>query len=340
MKIKNYVFGGVAVAILGCAGISSAQAAVKVASTNYIDTRVGDVKQLHVGLGDNTVDAINALDDDVTQIDADLATLEATVNGALGEGGSIDGSNIEAGSIGSDQLGSNSVTSDKIAQGAVGTNELADNSVTSEKIKDGEVKTNDLATGAVTSEKIADGTIQQADLDTTLQGKINAIDGKEAVANKVTETTSLESYESDTTKYPSMAAAYAIAKAVAGVSDGGKINGSNIADGSVGTTQITNNAITYEKLAQNSVKSDNIVDGEVKTVDIADANVTEPKLADNAVSSRTIAQNAVTVEKLSNDLQASLAGLTTTTKCSDADLCVLSFNGSTFVWTGVAETAE
>lgn len=69
---------------------------------------------------------------------------------------------ITSGTLGSDRISDDAVTSGKIANGAVGTAKLADGAVTSAKIADGTIATADLANSAVTNAKIADSAITSA----------------------------------------------------------------------------------------------------------------------------------------------------------------------------------
>ena len=64
------------------------------------------------------------------------------------------------------------------------------------------------------------------------------------------------------------------------------------------TRTIQNNAVTEEKLADNSVS----------TRTIQNNAITEEKLADNSVSTRTIQDKAITFDKLSKDIQSRFNG--------------------------------
>ena len=70
---------------------------------------------------------------------------------------------LGTGSVSGDKLADDSVTADKIAPDAVGSEQIADGAVTGDKIAD----------GAVDSAAIADGTVTEADLNTDLASKIN-----------------------------------------------------------------------------------------------------------------------------------------------------------------------
>lgn len=76
----------------------------------------------------------------------------------------IQGRDIVDGTIGTNQLGDNIVTSAKIANGAVGTTQLATNAVTAAILADNAVDTNAIQADAVTTAKIADDQITPAKL--------------------------------------------------------------------------------------------------------------------------------------------------------------------------------
>lgn len=66
-----------------------------------------------------------------------------------------------------------------------------------------------------------------------------------------------------------------------------------IADGAVGTNALAADAVTNAKLADNAVQQENIADSAVGTAEIANDAVTSDKLATNSVTDDAIADNAV-----------------------------------------------
>lgn len=91
---------------------------------------------------------------------------------------------INNGSVTTDKIADDAITSDKIGDGEVNTQDLADGAVTSEKIKDGEVKTADIADGSITPEKLSDRIVPEVikplleplkDKDKDLQNQIDSL---------------------------------------------------------------------------------------------------------------------------------------------------------------------
>lgn len=70
------------------------------------------------------------------------------------------------------------------------------------------------------------------------------------------------------------------------------------ADGTVGTTEIGDLAVTSAKLAANAVTTAKITDANVTTAKITDANVTTAKLATDAVTTVKVTDLNVTTAKL------------------------------------------
>lgn len=69
---------------------------------------------------------------------------------------------------------------------------------------------------------------------------------------------------------------------------------------SVGTENITNYAVTQDKIAAGAVQTAKIADGAITTAKIADVAVTAAKLADGAVTAAKLADGAVTAAKLAD----------------------------------------
>ncbi len=81
---------------------------------------------------------------------------------------------------------------------------------------------------------------------------------------------------------------------------GTTIEGSEITDGTVGTVDIADGAITTLKLANNSVTTSEILDGTISTNDIADSAITTIKIADDAITNSKILDGTITTNDISD----------------------------------------
>ena len=80
---------------------------------------------------------------------------------------------LGTGSVSGDKITNGTITGDKIADDAIDSDAIADNAVGSGQIQNGAVTGDKIADGAVDSAAIADGTVTEADLNTDLASKIN-----------------------------------------------------------------------------------------------------------------------------------------------------------------------
>ena len=78
------------------------------------------------------------------------------------------------------------------------------------------------------------------------------------------------------------------------------------ADGSITAAKLANNAVTTAKLANNAVTTAKLADANVTTAKLADANVTAAKLANNAVTTAKLADANVTAPKIESPLSSDL----------------------------------
>jgi len=77
-------------------------------------------------------------------------------------------------------------------------------------------------------------------------------------------------------------------------------------DGSITAAKLANNAVTTAKLANNAVTTAKLADANVTTAKLADANVTTAKLANNAVTTAKLADANVTAPKIESPLSSDL----------------------------------
>jgi hypothetical protein len=174
--------------------------------------------------------------------------------------GTINGTLIQAGTVGTLQIADGAVTDAKVAAGLSGGKLIAD-SVTAREI----------AVDAITASELADGAVDTAaivDLAVTNSKLAAGIDGAKLIAESVTS------------------AQIAI----------NAITASELADGAVDTPAIQDGAVVSVKIANAAVGAVQLADGGVTTAKIADAAVTGPKLAAGAVDDSKI--SGVNVSKL------------------------------------------
>ena len=225
-------------------------------------------------------------------------------------------------------IADDAVTNDKLADNAVDTTQLANNSVTSPKIGNGEITNDKLADNTVTSAKLSDFT----DSLNKDAGRIVAGDGGLLDSLLVGGDVSTSVVGGTLT--------FAIASGVivnADVAANAHIDGSKLADNSIGTDKIQDNAITSGKIAAGAVGTEEIADEAVTSAKIADGAVTETKLANSAVTVNKLANGAVTNDKLASSQISFSNGATTTPVFLGTTLRVLgdgdvsvALTGSTF----------
>lgn len=128
--------------------------------------------------------------------------------------------------------------------------------------------------------------------------------------------------------------------------------GALASENTVSTDLIDDSAVTSAKIEDGAVTSAKIADGTVATLDLADSAVITAKIADDAVTSAKIADNSVSSQQLTAEVRTTIGELITATRnlkaiatvpalCSNpANYCVLTTNGSTFIWEVIARDTE
>ena len=77
-------------------------------------------------------------------------------------------------------------------------------------------------------------------------------------------------------------------------------------DGSITAAKLANNAVTTDKLVNNAVTTAKLADANVTTAKLADANVTTAKLANNVITTAKLADANVTAPKIESPLSSDL----------------------------------
>jgi len=173
-------------------------------------------------------------------------------------------SKFDNGVVGADALGSNAVTTAKIAGGAVTAAKIASDAVGNAKIADNAVQSAQLANGSVSNGKIVNDAVSQAKIAD------NAVGAAQLIVTGTGNTSQFLRSDGDGTF------SWATPSA-------------SVADSSITTAKLADNAVTFAKIQDLSIQGEKI----------ADEGIVDGKLADDAVGSNVIQDNAVTFDKLS-----------------------------------------
>jgi hypothetical protein len=179
------------------------------------------------------------------------------------------------------------ITSAKIADGTIAAGDIADGAITSAKILDGTIATADIADGAITSAKIADGTIATGDIANSA-----------VTTDKVADSAITSAKIADgTIVNGDISASAAIAYSKLNLA--GSITSNDIADETIANADISATAaISKSKLnLGGTITSADLVDGTIVASDIADGTITQAKMAVNpyARANHTGTQPASTI---------------------------------------------
>ncbi|MBL8159333.1 hypothetical protein JNJ66_02665 [Candidatus Saccharibacteria bacterium] len=226
-------------------------------------------------LGDGVVGTSKLADDAVTTAKvADGAITEAQLDAAV---------QTKLNTVGSG-VADDSITTAKLADGAVTTIKIANNAVTSAELANSAVGEVQLANDAVTALKVQDGAITAAKLSVGVQASLDKADSAlQTIADGSISEAKLD------------AAAQA------------KLNSSGtVADGSITTAKLADDAVTSEKIANNAVTGAQLANDTVDTLQLTNAAVTGAKLALYAVTNDNIANDTIAEAKLDPAVQAKL----------------------------------
>jgi hypothetical protein len=182
----------------------------------------------------------------------------------------------DTGTVSTQMLAANAVTTAKITDANVTTAKIADANVTTAKIADLNVTTGKIADSAITSAKIADGTIATGDIADAAITTAKVADGSITSAK---------------------------------LADGGIATGdiadlavttAKVADGAITSAKIADGAIVAGDIADGAITSAKILDGTIATADIADGAITSAKIADGTIANADISGTAgIAYSKLS-----------------------------------------
>ena len=287
-----------------------------------------------------------------------IANVEFDPSTDLGSG-SVSGDKITDGTITGDKIADDAIDADAIADNAVGTGQIQNGAVTGDKIADGAVGTDDIADGAVTSDK----------LDETLAGQIADISGKQDIAmgvghenhivttdasgnitsaatigqDKVTGLTTALAGKADETALANYATTGALTSGLGGKEDTSNktklINDGNKSSETLFPTIGAITTWTDQQIQQLSTEGI-----PVNPDNIGSNAITTDKIANGAVTTEKLADDSVTEDKLSNDVVASIDAKLPAPDAdcvADSNLCVLTVTPSgDLAWVAVTQPAE
>lgn len=218
------------------------------------------------------------------------------------------------GTIISTQIGSNAITTAKIAAGAVSTAQLAAGAITADKIATNTITANEIAAGAITASEIAANAITAVAINAgaITAGKIaaaaitateiasGAISTDKLAANAITsEKISALAITTEKLAVGAVTANNILAGAITTAKiQAGAIGATEIAAGAVTATKIGANAITAAKIEAGAIGTEQLAASAITADKIAAATITSAKIAAGAIGTTELAANAVSADKI------------------------------------------
>lgn len=203
--------------------------------------------------------------------------------------GVITTAQLADGSVTTIKVGTDAITTTKLADGAVTTTELGDSAVTAIKITDGTITTAKIGDSQVTTTKIGDGSITKAKIGTGLSAveKVTSLptlpDANYPQGYTVFLTTDGKLYRNtDSSTWVTAVAAVDLT-------------------GQITTTQITDSAVTTDKVNANAITAAKIAAGTITTTEIAADTILAGNIAAGAIATSELAAGAVTAAKIAAD---------------------------------------
>ncbi|MBF0449989.1 MAG: 6-bladed beta-propeller [Candidatus Magnetomorum sp.] len=285
------------------------------------------------------------------------------------------------------QIADNAITTIKIANNSVTSDKIEDNAVTSDKIADATISYTQLANNAIIAPKLAgsnnaaltngnlgqilssngDGKFSWTNLSidsvipdaSITDEKLNLINIRSRTANISESVTANSVMISNTltinnSTLTSMATqnrniTFPDASGIVIVSNDGKVSSTELNDNAVTSEKIADAAISYTQLADNAITTIKIFDHAVTSDKIADDAISYTQMADNAITTINIADNAVTSDKIADNtisytqmadnaiIAPKLAGSNNSALTNGNSGQILSANGDgTFLWTNIS----
>ena len=236
-----------------------------------VDTaQLADDAVTNAKMANNSVDTPELVADPVTQAKIDSGAVGATELAT----GAVISSKIFSNAVTNVKISSNAITSAKLNNNAVTNSKIANNAVTLAKMANNSVDTPELVADSVTQAKIAAGAVGSTEIANGAVG---------ATQLAAAQTLPASPTDGQVVEWDATNSVWVAATPSSG--------GGSLTAGSVGTTELADNAVTLAKMANASVDTPELV---------AEA-VTRAKIANLAISAAKINTGAVTAGKLADD---------------------------------------
>lgn len=207
---------------------------------------------------------------------------------------SLDGSKIDADSVGANAIGPAAVGNSELGDDAISTLKIQDGAVTSSKIA-GDIDGSKLVAGSITTGKYALGSVDEtilADGSITNAKVVGDINGAKLLDGSIS---------SEKLGANSVTASAIADGAISSSKITGDIDGSKIVDGSISTDQYAPESVDETILADGSVTNNKIA-GDIDGSKIAAGSIDSPKLGANSVTTSAITDGAVTDAKIAGNI--------------------------------------
>jgi hypothetical protein len=237
---------------------------------------------------------------------------------------------IAAGDLGNDAVGTGNIQDDAItnaliATDAVNQDSIAANSVTAVEIVAGTITATELAADSVTATKIDVTNLAaiNADLGSITAGSIDGVTVKIGSGASVFKADTNGIYLGDETfanaefRVTPAGAITATSATITGTITATNIDnstvtysGGNLQVGSIGTSNINNDAVTNALIATDAVNQDSIAANAVTATEIVSGTITATEIASNTITAGQIASNTITATQIAantltaNEIQA------------------------------------
>ena len=198
---------------------------------------------------------------------------------ALSTAGSttINGANIQTGTITATQIATGTITATQIAGSTITGAKIASGTIEAGNIKTGTITATQIAASTITGAKIASGTIEAGNIKTGTITATQIATGTITATQIAASTITGAKIASDT------------------------IEAGNIKSGTITATQIAASTITGAKIASGTIEAGNIKAKTITASQIADATITNAKIVDSTITGAKIAANTITAANIQTD---------------------------------------